>query len=96
MLQSGARRDLTKKPVHAKGGSQLGPQHLQRDSPMMLEVLRQVDGRHPAPAKLALNQETIAQSGLKTIDHTQESAPCLRSSQSGADSRRIETDVCQY
>ncbi len=60
MLQGGAGGDLAQKALTAQSSPEFGPQHLQRDSALMLEVLREVHSRHPAAAELALDPVTIA------------------------------------
>src|SRR5258708_32547986 len=58
--------DLGEEPVRAEHRAQLGPQHLERDLALVLEVLGEVDRRHAARAELALDAVAVAQSGRET------------------------------
>ena len=55
MLQVGGGLDLGQEAVGADHGGQLRPQHLHRDLAVVLEVVGEVDRRHPARAELALD-----------------------------------------
>ena len=48
--------DLAGEPAAAQRAGDLGAQDLERHSALVLRVVRQVDGGHPAPAELALDQ----------------------------------------
>src|SRR4051812_10111631 len=54
MLETCRDLDFTQKPMGAGGGAQLRSHHLDRDGPMMLQVLGEVDGRHAAATELAV------------------------------------------
>ena len=47
----------------ARRRDQLAAEHLERDRTVVPEVLRQPDGRHPAPAELALDPVAVGQGG---------------------------------
>jgi len=51
-------RISARKPRGAEAGDQLGVEHLQRDRPVVLEVLGEAHDGHPARAHFAL--ETVA------------------------------------
>ena len=53
MVQRGGDVDLAEEPLAADGGADLGVEDLDRDRPVVLVVLRQVDRGHPAPAQQA-------------------------------------------
>src|SRR2546425_10004002 len=54
---SEARRDLDlpQEPLGADRGRELAPEHLDRHLAVVLLVLGEVDGRHAAPAELAVD-----------------------------------------
>ena len=54
--EPGGDANLTKEPLGSRGGD-LGFQHLDRDVPVVAQVAREVDRRHPAASQLSL--ETI-------------------------------------
>ena len=56
MLQIRRDPDLGQKPLGAEHRAELRLQHLERDLAVVLEVVREVDGRHAAGADLALDQ----------------------------------------
>ena len=47
--------DLAQEPLTAERGAELGMQHLDGDVAIVLEIVREVDGRHAAGAELALD-----------------------------------------
>ena len=55
MLQVGRDLDLGEEAIHAEHRAELGLEHLERDLALVLDVLREVDGRHAAFAELALD-----------------------------------------
>jgi len=66
----GARRDLdlAEKPLCTERGRELGLQTFDGDRAPVLQVLGQVDGRHPPAAELALDRVTVGESGLQTSE----------------------------
>ena len=63
MLELGGDLDLAQEPLGTDDRGELGMQHLDGDLAVVLEVLRQVDGGHAAPAELALDQVAVGQGG---------------------------------
>jgi hypothetical protein len=61
VLQPGGEPDLADEPVDPDGACQLGVEDLDRDQPLVPEVPREPDGRHPAAAQLALNSIPVGQ-----------------------------------
>ena len=61
MLQVGGGLDFAEEPLGADDGGQLGPQDLDGDLAVVLEVLRQVDGGHAARAELALEAVAVGE-----------------------------------
>jgi len=57
----GHRLDFPKEPLCAQGPSQLRIEHLHGDLAMMLQVLGQVDGGHPAATDLAVESITVGE-----------------------------------
>ena len=53
MVQPRGDVDLAEKPLAADGGADVGVEDLDRDPPVVLVVLGQVDRGHPAPAQQA-------------------------------------------
>ena len=53
-------------PLGAEHGGELGPEHLERDLAVVLEVLGEVDGRHAALAELALDAVAVGQGSLQS------------------------------
>ena len=56
--------DLREEPLGADRSGQLRPQHLHRDLAVVLQVLGEVDRRHPAPAHLPLDAIAVGEHGL--------------------------------
>ena len=61
MLEPGGEPDLALEALGAERRGELGVQHLERDRPVVPQVVREVDGRHPAPAQLALERVSVRQ-----------------------------------
>ncbi len=55
MLQVRRRLDLGQEPLGSDDRGQLRLQHLERDLPLVLDVIGEVDRGHPALAELALD-----------------------------------------
>ena len=63
MLEAGGEPDLALEPFRAERSSQLGEEDFERDRPVVLEVLGEVDSGHtPAPER-ALEGVTVAEAG---------------------------------
>src|SRR6188768_2138443 len=63
MLQVGRDADLTQEPVPAQCGGKLGVQYLEGDGALMLDVVRQEDGRHAAATELSLDRIPAGKAG---------------------------------
>lgn len=59
--------DLAEEPLRSHQHGDLGPQNLDRDLPLMLEVGRQEDTSHPAGADLVLDAVAIGQCRLQAL-----------------------------
>ena len=53
--------DLLQEPFGAERGGELGMQNLEGDLSVVPHIVREIDSRHAAPAKLALNAVAIVQ-----------------------------------
>ena len=83
MLECRDRPDLAHEPLGADHGGELGAEHLDGDPPAVLQVLGQVDRRHPALPQLALDLVPIGQRRLEGRDplaHRTTHAASFRSS----------------
>ena len=63
MLQVRDGLDLGEEALGADHGGQLGPQHLDRDLAVVLEVLGEVHRGHAAGAELALDAVAVGEGG---------------------------------
>ena len=61
MLQCRRGRDFLHESLGAKHGGELRFQHLHRDAPFVLDILGEIDRRHPALPKLSLNAIAVGQ-----------------------------------
>ena len=61
MLQRRRRLDLGQEAIGANDGGELWAQHLHRDAAIVLEIVRQIHGRHAARAELALESIAIGE-----------------------------------
>ena len=70
MSEVGRRRDLTQESLVAQRRGELGPQDLQRDLALVLEIVGQIDRGHAARAQLALEAVAVGEGGGQSrIDH---------------------------
>jgi hypothetical protein len=65
VLEPGGEPDLALEAVGAEGGGELGVEHLERDRPVVLEIVGEEDRGHASAAELALEGVQPAQSVLK-------------------------------
>ncbi len=68
MAELGRDLDLLEKALGPEGYGQFRPQDLDGYLAVMLPVLRQVDGRHPATTELTLERVTVTQSIIDALD----------------------------
>jgi len=66
--EAGCDFDLLEKPLRAERRGELRLQHLDGDFAMVLQVLGEVDRRHPPAAELALDCVAVGEGGLQTIE----------------------------
>ena len=59
MLQARGGLDLDHEPLGAEDGGELRLQYFEGDLAIVLEVVREVDGRHAAGAELSRERVTI-------------------------------------
>src|SRR5215212_6635630 len=62
MLKSRRRLDLGEKSFGAECGAEVFVQHFDCDVAVVLEVVREIHGRHPARAELALDAVSVRES----------------------------------
>ena len=75
MLQVRRGLDLRRKRSAPIDGGEFGPQHLDRDLAVVLEVLREVDRGHAAGTELALERVAVGECGLQPVRDAQETNP---------------------
>jgi hypothetical protein len=61
MFEVGGRSDLVDEPVGADSRDDFGLHDLQRNLPIMADVLRQVDCRHTARSQLAFDAVAVGE-----------------------------------
>src|SRR6185436_7167495 len=59
--------DLLQEPLRSEGSEQLAAEHLERDRPVVPEIVRQPHRRHSAPAELALDPVAVGQGGGEDV-----------------------------
>src|SRR3990172_1023114 len=65
MVELRGDRDLAQEPVGAEGGRELWLEDLEGDSALVLEVLSEINGRHPARPEFPLDRVAIGEGGLE-------------------------------
>ena len=73
MPQIGGDLDLGQKAIGAEHRAELRLEHLDRDVAVVLQVVREVDGRHAAGAELPLDAVARAKGGLQTVQEVRHS-----------------------
>jgi hypothetical protein len=68
MLQAGGDPDLLKESLRSERGGELGAQDLERDGPIVPEIVGEVDRGHAAASELALDAVAIGQGGHEEIE----------------------------
>ena len=61
MVQLGGEADLGEEALAAEDGGEFRTQHLERDVPVVPEIVREVHRRHPALPQLALEPVAVRQ-----------------------------------
>ncbi len=67
VLQPGGELDLALEALGAQRAREIGVQHLERDRPVVPQVLGEEDGGHAAPPELALEPVAIRQAACKLL-----------------------------
>ena len=70
-----AKSDLALEAVGPERGGELGVEHLEGDRTIVLEVVREVDDRHPAAAELALERVAVGEGVAHTLRHSHAGLP---------------------
>ncbi len=66
--QLGSDVDLAEKPLRPQGGGEFRPEDFYGYLPMVLEVIRPVDRRHPSTADLALDRVPVSQGRFQAVE----------------------------
>jgi hypothetical protein len=82
MLQLRRDPDLTLEALRAERRGEVGVQHLDRNRPVVLEILSEVDGGHAAAAELAPEHVAIRDRGLEAVHHIALPSPALQETES--------------
>ena len=69
MLETGRDLDLAQEPLGAQRGGQLRAEHLDGDLAVVLQVVREVNVRHPAAADFSAEVVAGRERGPQAIDH---------------------------
>jgi hypothetical protein len=67
VLQVGSEPDLAEKALASNPGGELGPEQLDRDGAVMLQVAGEIDGRHAAAAELPLDAVAVGEGRLQMV-----------------------------
>jgi hypothetical protein len=68
MLKVRRRPDLGQEPLRSHDSREFGLQYLQGDPPLVAQVIRQVDRRHPTLTELAVDSVAAFESCVQTGD----------------------------
>src|SRR3972149_7073407 len=68
MTQLGGDRDLAQKPIGPEGRGHLGPENLDRDLAVVLQVVGEIDRRHPATSELSLDGVAAGEGGVEALE----------------------------
>jgi hypothetical protein len=74
VVELGGELDFTEKPVSAEHGGQLRAQDLERDVPVKLEIVREVDGGHAALTQLTVEAVAIGERSPERVQGSHEAA----------------------
>ncbi len=72
MLQAGGDPDLLEESLRSERGGELGAQDLERDGPIVPEIVGEVDHGHAAAAELALDALPVGKSATQAVRHAHE------------------------
>ena len=67
MLKARENPDFAREPVRTEGRGQLGAQHFHRHLSIVLQVLGEINRRHPACTQLALDGITVGERGTESV-----------------------------
>jgi hypothetical protein len=65
VLEAGRQLDLAVKSLRAERRGEVGVEHFESDQPIVLEISSEIDGRHAATAKFALDPVSAPQCFLE-------------------------------
>jgi hypothetical protein len=65
--QPGAQLDLAEEPLRAKRLGEFGTHHLHRHGAMVLQVLGEIHGGHPAATQFPLDAVAVGECGLEAV-----------------------------
>ncbi len=68
MREIGRNADLSQEALGPERGGQLGPQDLDRDLAMVLQVLSEIVRRHPASTDLVLDGVAVREGGFEAVE----------------------------
>ncbi len=83
-------------PLCADDSCELGSQNFYCDSSIVLDVLREVDGRHPARAELALDAVAIRECSGESLNRVDHRAQCVTKDTCGRSFCRFCTPCCDW
>src|SRR2546423_1863621 len=91
MLQRGRRLDLLYEPLGAEHGGQLRLEELDGDFSVVLQIVREIDGRHPAFAELAFDLVPAGECGVEAFSLARHQTNMRPESLSSQTSARVKT-----
>ena len=68
MIQTSGNLYLSQKPIGAERRGKLGMQHFERDQALVLHILSEIDGCHPAATELTIYRVVLRQCGAEALD----------------------------
>ena len=89
MLQARRGADFAQEPVPAEGGAQIGMQDLDGDVAVVLDVVGEVYGRHPAGAKFALDRVAAGEGRGERRQAITQARPLFRGSSAMGDRSNV-------
>ena len=67
MVELGGDSHFAQEPLAADDGAQVGAKNLERHLALVLQIAREVDGRHAAGADLAFDGVAVSEGGAKAL-----------------------------